>query len=188
MITGIILAGGQARRMGGQDKGLVLLHDMPLYQHVLTRLAPQVERLFINANRNQVQYQQSGYPVFCDLPNTYAGPLAGILTGLNVIESDWAVFVPCDVPNLPDDLVKRLWEGKQSHLAAYASDGERHHPTLLLIHRSLTPKLEQYLAQGDRKLMLFLSMIDAIAISFADNPSAFQNLNTPDDLSRWQES
>lgn len=188
MITGIILAGGQSSRMGGQDKGLLLLHGTPLYQHVLKRLAPQVERLCINANRHLSLYQQSGYPVFSDLPNQYAGPLAGILTGLKTITSDWAIFAPCDVPNLPHDLVTRLWEGKQAHLAAYASDGERDHPTLLLIHRDLAPMLEAYLEQGDRKLMLFLTRIDAVSVSFADQPLAFQNLNTPDDLTRWQDA
>lgn len=188
MITGIILAGGQASRMGGKDKGLLVLHGIPLYQHVLTRLAPQVDQISINANRNHALYQQSGYPVFSDLPNQYSGPLAGILTGLKTITSEWAIFAPCDVPNIPHDLVTRLWEGKKTHLAAYADDGERAHPTLLLIHRDLAPTLASYLEQGDRKLMLFLAKIDAMPVSFSDQPLAFQNLNTPDDLIRWQDA
>lgn len=188
MITGIILAGGQASRMGGQDKGLMLLHGTPLYQHVLMRLSPQVDHLYINANRNISIYRQSGYPVFSDLPNQYAGPLAGILTALKTITSEWAIFAPCDVPHLPTDLVTRLWEGKQAHLAAYANDGERDHPTLLLMHRSLAPALEAYLERGDRKLMLFLAAMNAISVSFADQPLAFRNLNTPDDLARWQDA
>nr|MBG6242851.1 molybdenum cofactor guanylyltransferase MobA [Candidatus Symbiopectobacterium sp. Dall1.0] len=81
MITGIILAGGQASRMGGQDKGLLTLRGIPLYQHVLTRLKPQVDRVYINANRNQAVYQESGCTVFSDLPNGFSGPLAGILSG-----------------------------------------------------------------------------------------------------------
>ncbi len=188
MITGIILAGGQGSRMGGQDKGLLLLNGLPLYHHVLIRLSPQVDKLLINANRHIGRYQQSAFPVFSDLPNAFSGPLAGILTGLMTIDTDWAIFAPCDVPNLPPDLVERLWQGKQDHLAAYANDGQRAHPTLLLIHRSLAPVLQAYLDAGDRKLMLFLATINAIAVSFADQPLAFQNLNTPDDLSHWQAS
>lgn len=187
MVTGIILAGGQASRMGGQDKGLLTLRGIPLYQHVLTRLKPQVDRVYINANRNLAVYQESGCTVFSDLPNGFSGPLAGILSSLKTIETEWAVFAPCDVPNLPTDLVARLWHGKQHGYAAYVNDGQREHPTLLLIHRSLTPKLETYLERGDRKLMLFLAEIKATSILFADCPLAFQNLNTPDDLSNWQE-
>ncbi len=188
MITGIILAGGQASRMGGQDKGLLMLRGIPLYQHVLTRLAPQVDRVYINANRNQSAYQKSGCRVFSDLPNGFSGPLAGILSSLKVLETEWAVFAPCDVPNLPTDMVARLWHGKQQGYAAYVNDGQREHPTLLLIHRSLTPKLETYLERGDRKLMLFLAEIGATPVLFTDCPLAFQNLNTPDDLSNWQEN
>lgn len=186
MIAGIILAGGQASRMGGNDKGLLPLNGIPLYQHVLRRLAPQVDHILINANRNIPQYQQSGYPVFCDLPRHFSGPLAGILTGMKVAPFEWVMFAPCDVPNLPSDLVTRLWQGKRDKKAVYANDGHRAHPTLLLIHTSLAQSLEDYLHNGDRKLMLFLDKIGAETVTFTDQPSAFQNLNTPDDLSRWQ--
>lgn len=185
MITGIILAGGQASRMGRQDKGLLTLRVIP---HVLTRLKPQVDRVYINANRNQAVHQESGCTVFSNLPNDFSGPLAGVLSSLKTIETEWAVFAPCDVPNLPTDLVARLWHNKQQGHAAYVNDGRREHPTLLLIHRSLMPKLETYLGRGDRKLMLFLAEIEATPVLFADCPLAFQNLNTPYDLSNWQEA
>ncbi|WP_226068232.1 molybdenum cofactor guanylyltransferase MobA [Dickeya zeae] len=191
MITGVILAGGQSSRMGGNDKGLIELEGKPLYQHVLARLKPQVDTLLINANRHQARYQQSGYPVIGDINRDFSGPLAGIFTGLSIAETEWVVFAPCDVPALPYDLVSRLQQscGNQSsdnHCAAYATDGVREHPTLLLIHTSLTEKLERYLKNGDRKLMLFLEQVAAKAVSFADQPLSFRNLNTPEDLAHWQ--
>ncbi|MCL2896949.1 molybdenum cofactor guanylyltransferase MobA [Brenneria tiliae] len=186
MITGVILAGGRATRMGGCDKGLLALNGIPLYQHVLTRLKKQVDKVIINANRNLPVYQQSGCAVVSDLQNGFCGPLAGILTGMCAATSEWIIFVPCDVPELPQDLVKRLWEGRNGRNAAYATDGSRGHPTLLLINRRLIKPLENYLANGDRKLMIFMEQIAATAVSFADQPAAFRNLNFPEDLSYLQ--
>ncbi|MEI7064167.1 molybdenum cofactor guanylyltransferase MobA [Dickeya chrysanthemi] len=187
MITGVILAGGQSSRMGGNDKGLIELEGRPLYQHVLDRLKPQVDTLLINANRHQECYRQSGYPVIGDINHDFSGPLAGVFTGLSVAKTEWVVFVPCDVPALPCDLVSRLLNFSDGHLVAYATDGVRQHPTLLLIHTSLIGKLEAYLSNGDRKLMLFLEQVTAKAVSFADQPLSFRNLNTPEDIAHWQE-
>ncbi|NKI74426.1 molybdenum cofactor guanylyltransferase MobA [Dickeya sp. CFBP 2040] len=187
MITGVILAGGQSSRMGGNDKGLIEMEGKPLYQYVLERLEPQVDTLLINANRHQACYQQSGYPVIGDINPDFSGPLAGVFTGLSIAKTDWVIFVPCDVPSLPHDLVSRLLQFSDNHLAAYATDGLRDHPTLLLIHTSLIAELETYLSNGDRKLMLFLNQIAAKAVSFADQPLSFRNLNTPEDLAHWQE-
>lgn len=186
MITGVILAGGQATRMGGCDKGLLELNGLPLYHHVILKLRKQVDDIIINANRNLPVYRQSGYRVISDRNNGFAGPLAGILTGMYAITSEWIVFVPCDVPELPLDLVKRLWQQRKGQNAAYATDGKRGHPTLLLINRCLLKSLENYLECGDRKLMLFMEQIGATAVSFADQPEAFRNLNFPEDLTSLQ--
>ncbi len=187
-ITGVILAGGRSSRMGGNDKGLLLLDGRPLYQHVLSRLHPQVSHILISANRHQAQYQQSGYPVIGDITPDFAGPLAGMLAGLTYAETDWVFFAPCDVPALPEDIVERLWQQRGNASAAYARDNERVHPTLALMHRALIAPLTQYLAQGDRKLMLFLERVDGHAVSFTTTPQAFRNLNTPDDLRLWSEN
>ncbi|MFP1750400.1 molybdenum cofactor guanylyltransferase MobA [Lonsdalea quercina] len=187
MIMGIILAGGQSLRMEGHDKGLLLLKGIPLYQHVLTRLESQVDSVLINANRHHERYRQSGYPVIGDINRQFAGPLAGIYTGLVTMKTEWALFVPCDVPALPLNLVSRLQHHIGHHPAAYATDGERHHPTLLLINKSQTQALEAFLSRGDRKLMLFLDHIDAKPVSFSDQPQAFRNLNTPEELAGWLE-
>ena len=186
-ITGIILAGGRATRMGGEDKGLVLVAGIPLYQHVLARLQPQVGPIAISANRNQARYQESGLPTIGDLTTDFSGPLAGILAGLRYAATEWVVFVPCDVPDFPTTLVEQLWQQKGPALAAYASDGERAHPTLALLHTSLAPQLAGDLARGDRKLMLFLDAAGARKVTFTGQQAAFHNLNTREDCLRWQQ-
>ncbi|HEI8868634.1 TPA: molybdenum cofactor guanylyltransferase MobA [Serratia odorifera] len=185
-ITGVILAGGRAHRMNGEDKGLVQIGDQALYQHTLARLQPQVGKVLISANRNLAQYQRSGWPVIGDLQPGFAGPLAGMLAGLQHAATEWVVFVPCDVPDFPESLVETLWQGRQGALAAYASDGQRAHPTLALLHSSLAPRLAQYLAQGERKLMLFLDAVGASKVVFSSQSSAFHNLNTHEDCLSWQ--
>lgn len=184
-VTGAILAGGQATRMGGADKGLVLLNGMPLYQHVLRRLAPQVETVLISANRNIEEYKKSGCAVFPDSLGGFKGPLAGILTILENSPTEWVAFSSCDTPLIPQDLVERLWNEKNNRLAAYVNDGTRVHPTLCLLHTDLIQPLQGYLAQGDRKLMIFLESQRAVAINFHDIPQAFKNINTLDECINW---
>ncbi|KMK85194.1 molybdenum cofactor guanylyltransferase MobA [Pectobacterium brasiliense] len=186
MITGVILAGGRATRMGGHDKGLIALNGEPLYLHVLSRLKAQVNEVMISANRNQAVYAQSGCRIISDFDTSFPGPLAGILSGLHASRSEWVAFVPCDVPALPCDLVNRLWQARGEANAAYATDGERPHPTLLLINKNLIESLETYLHLGNRKLMLFMEQVGANAVSFSDQPEAFRNMNSPEDLSNWE--
>ncbi|MMZ43661.1 Molybdenum cofactor guanylyltransferase [compost metagenome] len=184
-ITGIILAGGRATRMGGEDKGLVPIAGIPLYQYVLARLRPQVGPIAINANRNQARYRESGLPIIGDLIPDFSGPLAGMLAGLKYATTEWVAFVPCDVPDFPATLIEKLWQQKGSAIAAYASDGERAHPTLALLHTSLATPLEDYLARGERKLMLFLDAARAQQVEFKGQQSAFHNINTLEDCRRW---
>ena len=184
-ITGIILAGGRATRMGGEDKGLVQVAGIPLYQYVLSRLRPQVGQIAISANRNQESYRESGLPIVSDLTPDFSGPLAGMLAGLKHASTEWVAFVPCDVPDFPATLVDQLWQQKGNSLAAYTSDGERAHPTLALLHTSLAPQLKEYLARGERKLMLFLDAAGAQQVEFKGQQSAFHNLNTLEDCQRW---
>ena len=186
-ITGIILAGGRATRMGGEDKGLIQIAGIPLYQYVLFRLRPQVGQIAISANRNQARYGESGLPIVSDLTPDFSGPLAGMLAGLKHATTEWVVFVPCDVPDFPATLVDQLWQQKGNSLAAYTSDGERAHPTLALLHTSLAPQLKEYLARGERKLMLFLDSAGARQIVFSGHQTAFHNLNTREDCLRWQQ-
>lgn len=184
-ITGVILAGGRATRMKGKDKGLIVVGNKKLYQYGLARLTPQVDQVIISANRNQYYYQTSGLPVISDITADYPGPLAGILAALSYSSTQWIVSIPCDAPDFPNDLVERLWVNKGDPLAAYANDGERDHPTFALLHKSLTKELTQYLAKGERKLMLFMELIGAERVIFSEKQEVFRNLNTIDDCQQW---
>lgn len=180
--TGVILAGGQGSRMGGQDKGLLPLQGKPLYQHVLQRLQPQVNIVLISANRNIDRYQASGCQVIRDsLPN-YPGPLAGMLSGLRHSQTEWVAFCACDTPWLPQDFVARLWQQRGAAAAVWVTSGQRDHPALALVHRALADNLEAWLLRGERRLMQFMCEHGGHSVLFDDDEAAFRNINTPDDL------
>jgi molybdopterin-guanine dinucleotide biosynthesis protein A len=181
-ITGVILAGGRSSRMGGGDKGLLPLDGLPLYRHVLVGLSRQVDKVLINANRHSDQYRLSGLPVVPDVLPDFLGPLAGMQAGLKAADTEWVVFVPCDVPVFPQDLVLRLWEKRLDAAAAFASSGDRDHPAFALLNRSLLPQLELFLSRGERRVMLFFEQMNAQRVVFTAQPSEFINLNTPQDL------
>lgn len=185
-ITGVILAGGLGTRMGGQDKGLVPLMGKPLYQHILERLSPQVGSIMINANRNQARYNESQLTVISDLENNFSGPLAGMQSAMHYAKTDWLLFVPCDVPAFPLNLAEKMFNEKGNHLACYAQDEKREHPTFALLHRSLKTQLDDYLARGDRKLMIFMQEVNAKGIIFSSEFDAFANLNTLEDSRNWE--
>lgn len=184
-ITGVILSGGRSSRMG-QDKGLVEVEGTPLFMHIAKRLAPQVSTILISSNQNRQRYGEH-YPVIGDLIPDFAGPLSGMLAALLASETEWIACVPCDVPAFPDDLVERLWQTKDKAPAVYATDAERAHPALCLLNKSLIPSLQQYLEQGERRVMLFLAQCGARKARFA-NAADFANLNTPEDVANWQRS
>nr|WP_314268012.1 molybdenum cofactor guanylyltransferase MobA [uncultured Moellerella sp.] len=186
-ITGAILAGGRGSRMGGVDKGLVPVFGRPLYSTIAERLLPQVNSLVINANRHLDIYRQSPYPIIPDLTDEFSGPLAGMQAVLNKIETDWVLFVPCDVPLFPLNLAEKMWAEKGDALACYASDEQRVHPTFALLHRSLYPQLAEYLNNGDRKLMLFMQKIAAKSTLFPSEVGLFANLNTLEDCLNWEQ-
>lgn len=181
-ITGVILAGGQGSRMGGEDKGLVSLNGLPLYQHVLARLRPQVDEVLISANRNLHLYASSGCPVVSDSFPDFAGPLAGIFSALQAARSEWVAFCSCDTPTIPSDYIARLWAEKGSANALWVRTTQRDHPTLALIHRSVAADLEIFLNHGDRKLILFLQQQMGHSVLFEDDESCFRNINTVEDL------
>lgn len=184
-ITATILAGGKGSRMQGQDKGLVMFQNRPLYQHVIERIAPQVDTIMINCNRNIEQYKLSGLPLFSDDLPGYLGPLAGIYSALLHSQTDWNLIVSCDTPFLPDDLVNRLIHAiskDPQKMAAYVYDGERYHPTILLIHKNACPKLKQFIDNKERKTVLFLQSIESIKVYFSDKKQCFININTIEQL------
>ncbi|HDS7117041.1 TPA: molybdenum cofactor guanylyltransferase MobA [Klebsiella aerogenes] len=187
-ITGVVLAGGRATRMGGVDKGLQLLNGRPLWRHVADSLEPQVGRLVISANRTLEYWHTSGYAVYRDTQADYPGPLAGMLAVMQQVDSPWFVFCPCDTPFIPSFLVERFLQQKASAPVVWVHDGERDHPAVALVHRRIIPELETYLAHGERRVMVFMRQVGGHPVNFSDVKSAFINVNTLDDLQQMQES
>lgn len=178
-VTGLILAGGRGSRMGGVDKGLVLLNGRPMVEHVTRRLRPQVAQLLINANRNVEQYAALGYPVIPDFRDGFLGPLAGMASGLQAATTDYVVTAPCDSPLIGNDLVARLAEAFTRERAdiTVAHDGERAHPVFLLLRRSLLGDLVAFLDAGGRKIDLWFARHRVALADFRDAPEAFINVN-----------
>jgi molybdopterin-guanine dinucleotide biosynthesis protein A len=162
-ITGWVLAGGQAQRMGGVDKGLQLFQGQALALRAAKRLEAQVSIVKLNANRHLSDYESWGFEVHADSLSGFAGPLAGMLTGLQHCNSEWLLCVPCDSPFFPLDLAYRLGmavNAEQSSMAvAWAPEpnakGEtvcQAQPVFCLLHRSLLTSLSDFLQSGGRKL------------------------------------
>ncbi|MFA0143900.1 molybdenum cofactor guanylyltransferase MobA [Vibrio kanaloae] len=181
----VILAGGQASRMGGKDKGLVELNGSPLIQYVIDKLSQQDVSITINANRNLDSYQAFA-PVVSDSFPDYPGPLGGIHAGLKNAATDWVGFVPCDSPQISDDLVERFCAAvKQDSDILVAHDGEYKQPVFTLFHKRVLPKLEAFLERGDRKIILLYKECVTEYVDFSDAPNCFVNLNTPEELTQF---
>jgi molybdenum cofactor guanylyltransferase len=184
-ITGVILAGGQGRRMGTVDKGLQLLRGKTMVQWVVERFAPQVDELLINANQNIEQYQTLTYRVIPDAIGGYAGPLAGLHRGLSEAAHPLVVTAPCDSPFLPLDLVAHLKAALDANKAdlAVAKTGDQPHPVFSLCRTSVLPSLTAFLESGGRKIDLWYSQLKVVEVQFADE-AAFRNINTREELSQ----
>ncbi|CAK2643152.1 molybdenum cofactor guanylyltransferase [Vibrio crassostreae] len=181
----VILAGGQASRMGGKDKGLVELNGSPLIQCVIDKLSQQDVSITINANRNLDSYQAFA-PVVSDSFPDYPGPLGGIHAGLINAATDWVGFVPCDSPQISDDLVERFCAAvKEDSDILVAHDGEYKQPVFTLFHKRVLPKLEAFLERGDRKIILLYKECVTEYVDFSDSPNCFVNLNTPEELTQF---
>ncbi|MDP3874135.1 molybdenum cofactor guanylyltransferase MobA [Methyloversatilis sp.] len=183
-ITGLVLAGGLGRRMGGIDKGLQEFRGEPMVAQVIRRFAPQVDALIVNANQNIERYAAFGHPVVPDVITGYAGPLAGLHAGLNACRTPLLVTSPCDSPFLPLDLVARLHEALEREGAdlAVARTGEQSHPVFSLVRRHVLPGLTDFLDGGGRKVDLWYSALKVVEVSFDDQPDAFANINTLNEL------
>lgn len=182
-ITGIMLAGGQGRRMGGVDKGLQSLRGKPMAQWVIERFAPQVDELLINANQNIEQYQALGYSVIPDAIGGFAGPLAGLHRGLSEAAHSLVVTAPCDSPFLPLDLVAQLRAALDKNHAdlAVAKTGDQPHPVFSLCRKSVLPSLTAFLESGGRKIDAWYAQLKVVEVPFADE-AAFRNINTREEL------
>jgi molybdopterin-guanine dinucleotide biosynthesis protein A len=195
-ITGIILAGGRANRMGGVDKGLQNFNGMALALHTLMRLSPQVSDVMINANRNLSAYESFGASVWPDASADFAGPLSGFLVGLERCETPYLLTVPCDTPRFPLDLADRLAEALEANdadiamAAGFESDEQdnktiRTQPVFCLLRCALLESLVQFTHNGGRKIDAWTALHKTTLVNFdksSDDVYAFANANTVQEL------
>lgn len=194
-VTGVVLAGGLSRRMGGGDKGLLELAGKPMLRHVIDRLAPQVGTIVINANGDPARFAEFALPVVADTVAGFVGPLAGVLAGMrwsmaHAPEARWIVTAPGDAPLLPRDLVERLLEAvaQGEDVIALAQSGGELHPVIGLWPIALAVDLEEQLRQGVRKVLHWTDRHGTVPVSFASTRlcglsiDPFFNANTPQEL------
>ena len=196
-VTGVILAGGQSRRMGGGDKGLLDLTGRPMLAHVIERLAPQVGCMVVNANGDPERFATFGLPVVADTVAGFAGPLAGVLAGMhwsrgNAPNARWIATAAADAPLLPADLVGRCLEALRDQAAAIAlaQSAGGVHPVIGLWPVALADDLEAQLAAGVRKVLHWTNRHGTVEVPFGPvhvggaDLDPFFNANTPQELDR----
>lgn len=184
LVTGVVLAGGLGRRMGGVDKGLQPFRGRAMVEWVIERLAPQVDEVLINANQNLDRYRSFGYGVAADEVGGFAGPLAGLHCGMRQARHPLVLIVPCDSPFLPLDLAPRLRAALLEANAdvAVARTGSQPHPVFCLARRELTSHLEAFLGGGGRKIDAWYATARTVEVPFDDEAEAFRNINTREEL------
>lgn len=193
--VGVILAGGQARRMGGGDKGLLAVDGASLLDHVIARAKPQLSHMAINANGDADRFSEFGLPVIADSIEGFVGPLAGVLAGMDwaaATGQEFVVTVAADTPFFPDNLVETFLQAADANAAqivlAATPDPKRgtvRHPTFGLWSVALREDLRAALKDGVRKVVMWTDQYpSATAIFDTKNGDPFFNVNTPDDLER----
>ena len=187
-VTGVILAGGLARRMNNQDKGLINYKGRPMVSYAIAALTSVADQSIINANRNREQYQAFGLPVVADQTDSFDGPLAGVLTAMIYTNADVLVIMPCDSPLIKAEHLQKLLSTRAENDAdvAVAYDGERLHPVFLAIKTSLKKSLQDYLASGQRKVDHWLEQQKMVKADFSNEPEIFININTMTELSELE--
>ena len=178
-ITVIILAGGQASRMGGDDKGLVNWYGKTLVEHVIERIRPQTSPLLISCNRNSDYYAGLSTSICSDRLPGFQGPLAGMQAALTITKTPLSLVCACDTPKLPEDLLPRLMKTLESGPTdlCYPNDGRRNQFLPVLLKTSLLQPLNEYLATGGRSLKGWYSTLETVVADFSDCPDAFLNMN-----------
>ena len=192
-ITGLILAGGRAQRMGGIDKGLIPFHGKPLIESAIAKLKPQVQTIVINANRNITKYASYGYPVIMDETPDFSGPLAGFSAGLKACKTSYLLTSPCDSPLLPNHLAESLIAEMErgDFQLVYASTKEINgkvwaQPVFCLMQSNLQDALNQFLQKEDLKIDRWFKELRSSTVIF-DDSQAFANVNTPEELKSLEE-
>jgi molybdopterin-guanine dinucleotide biosynthesis protein A len=174
--------------MGGVDKGLQVFRGRRLVDYVYERLTPQVGGVIINANQNHDDYRTFGVRVVSDAIGGFAGPLAGFHAGLSISRRPLLASVPCDSPFLPADLVERLYKRIDETGAelAVAKTGDQPHPVFSLMRRGVLDHLAEFLKRGGRKIDAWYATLNVVEVGFDDEPEAFSNINTREELQTWE--
>jgi len=183
-ITYLILAGGRGQRMQGADKGLMLWQEKPMIEHVTEQLNAPAEKTIISANRNLQTYENYAQKVISDSLENFQGPLAGILSAMQICTTPYLLCVPCDSPTPPQDILRNLWTcmHAQNKTSAICHDGKRLQPLFSLLSCKNQVLLSDFLQQGRRKVHDFIALIDPAICDFSTQQAHFNNFNVPDDL------
>ena len=182
-ITGLILAGGQGTRFNDQDKGLIPYKNSTLVENAISKLAPQVKTIFLSANRNLNFYNSLNSTCIEDNYSDYLGPLAGIHSALQTMQTPWLASIACDTPCFPSDYVKKLslsLKDKKS-LLAVVQTGSQLQNVFMLAHKDLFESLDTFLSKGERKAQIWIEQNNPTIVQF-ERQEAFYNINTPEDL------
>ena len=189
-VTGVVLAGGLARRMNKQDKGLILYRNKPLVTYALKALSSVAEKVYINANRNLNEYNQFDYEVISDRTDSFDGPLAGILSTMSQALTEILLVIPCDSPLIKAEHLEKLLIAinKEEIEIAVAYDGQRIQPVFLALKTSLKNSLNNYLLEGNRKIDIWLQQHQLTQVDFSENAEIFLNINTMSELDALEKS
>lgn len=189
-VTGVILAGGLARRMNKHDKGLIIYHNKPMVSYAVDAMLQVADIVLINANRNKNDYMQFACEVISDQTDTFDGPLAGVLSAMTHANTDNLIVMPCDSPLIKAKHLKKLLMGLTDNQVdiAVAFDGQRMHPVFLALKTSLVSSLKKYLQQGNRKIDIWLEQHPLIKVDFSQNAEVFLNINTLSELEALEKS
>lgn len=179
-VTGLILAGGAGRRMGGVDKGWVHWRGSTLIKQAIHIIQTDSTEILISANRHLDQYRALGYPVITDANNGFEGPLMGLSAGLAAAREDWVASIPVDSPLLPPDLLRQLWQAKMDKDLVVVRSDTGLHAVVILCHRRLLPHLQHYLDQGGRKAQEWFQDMDYATLHLDE--VLLRNCNSPEDL------
>jgi len=189
-ITGVILAGGKARRMGGADKGLVQFRGKPLIEHVIQAFEPQVGNLLINANRNHEIYKNYGFDIVSDESEDYCGPLAGILSALNKIDTPYLATAPCDTPFISRNIVEKLSLSILSEKTeiSVAHNGDRLQPVFCVMKKDLITSINNYLREGGRKIDQWFKQHSVTIVDLSNEIKCFENFNSKEEILMSEEN
>ena len=189
-ITAVVLAGGRARRMGGNDKGLMEVAGKPMVAHTIDVLRPQTAEVIVNANRNADAYRAiTGCRVIADTLGGFAGPLAGMASALEASATPLLLTAPCDSPLVAEELGPRLHAAlaRDGAEIAVAHDGERMQPVFALLTRGLLPDLLTFLRTGERKIDTWYATRHVVTADFSDILDTFLNVNTLQEHDRLEQ-